>query len=130
MQADSSILACKIPWAEEPGRLQSMGSQRATVHGVTKSWAGFSDLTTATTTMQAEEPTVCGGSEWKEKSSEGSGSGRVQLHAGPTLFNCPLSGRFFDLSQGLFPHLQDEKTDLPADGRTELYVMICLIHNP
>ena len=28
MQADSSILAWKIPWAEEPGRLQSMGSQR------------------------------------------------------------------------------------------------------
>ena len=24
----SSILACKIPWMEEPGRLQSMGSQR------------------------------------------------------------------------------------------------------
>ena len=23
----SSTLACKIPWAEEPGRLQSMGSQ-------------------------------------------------------------------------------------------------------
>ena len=24
----SSILAWRIPWAEEPGRLQSMGSQR------------------------------------------------------------------------------------------------------
>jgi len=24
----SNILACKIPWTEEPGRLQSMGSQR------------------------------------------------------------------------------------------------------
>ena len=24
----TSILAWKIPWAEEPGRLQSMGSQR------------------------------------------------------------------------------------------------------
>ena len=24
----SSILACRIPWMEEPGRLQSMGSQR------------------------------------------------------------------------------------------------------
>ena len=24
----SSILACKIPWTEEPGRLQSTGSQR------------------------------------------------------------------------------------------------------
>ena len=26
----SSILAWEIPWTEEPGRLQSMGSQRAT----------------------------------------------------------------------------------------------------
>ena len=26
--AHSSILACKIPWTEEPGRLQSMRSQR------------------------------------------------------------------------------------------------------
>ena len=24
----SSILACRIPWTEEPGRLQFMGSQR------------------------------------------------------------------------------------------------------
>ena len=24
----SSIPACRIPWTEEPGRLQSMGSQR------------------------------------------------------------------------------------------------------
>ena len=24
----SSTLACRIPWREEPGRLQSMGSQR------------------------------------------------------------------------------------------------------
>ena len=28
MVAHSSILAWKIPWTEEPGRLQSMGSQR------------------------------------------------------------------------------------------------------
>ena len=28
MATHSSILARKIPWAEEPGRLQSMGSQR------------------------------------------------------------------------------------------------------
>ena len=27
----SSILASKIPWAEEPGRLQSMGSQRVSM---------------------------------------------------------------------------------------------------
>ena len=28
MATHSSILAWKIPWVEEPGRLQSMGSQR------------------------------------------------------------------------------------------------------
>ena len=28
MATHSSILAWKIPWIEEPGRLQSMGSQR------------------------------------------------------------------------------------------------------
>ena len=29
METHSSILAWKIPWTEESGRLQSMGSQRA-----------------------------------------------------------------------------------------------------
>ena len=28
MVTHSSILACRIPWTEEPGGLQSMGSQR------------------------------------------------------------------------------------------------------
>ena len=28
MATHSSILAWRMPWAEEPGRLQSMGSQR------------------------------------------------------------------------------------------------------
>ena len=31
MATHSSILACRIPWTEEPGRLH-------TVHGVAKSW--------------------------------------------------------------------------------------------
>ena len=30
MAAHSSILAWKIPWTEEPGRLQSMGLQEST----------------------------------------------------------------------------------------------------
>ena len=34
MATNSSILAWEIPWAEEPGRLQSMGSQR-----VRRDWA-------------------------------------------------------------------------------------------
>ena len=29
MPTHSSILAWKIPWTEDPGRLQTMGSQRA-----------------------------------------------------------------------------------------------------
>ena len=35
MAAHSSILAWEITWTEDPGRLQSMGSQ--------KSWTRFSD---------------------------------------------------------------------------------------
>ena len=30
MATDSSILAWKVPWTEEPGRLKPMGSQRGT----------------------------------------------------------------------------------------------------
>ena len=36
MATHSSILAWRIPWAEEPGRLQSMVLQRAGHHLVTK----------------------------------------------------------------------------------------------
>ena len=40
MATHSIILAWEIPWTEEPGRLQSMGSQKswtqAAVYGVTK----------------------------------------------------------------------------------------------
>ena len=36
MATHSSILAWKIPWTEEPGRLQSMGSQRVGHDQVTK----------------------------------------------------------------------------------------------
>ena len=32
MATHSSILSWKIPWTEEPGRLQSMGSQRVVRH--------------------------------------------------------------------------------------------------
>ena len=37
MATHSSILAWRVPWTEEPGRLQSVG--------VTKSWTRLSDLT-------------------------------------------------------------------------------------
>ena len=35
MASHSSTLAWKIPWTEEPGRLQSMGSQRVGHEGAT-----------------------------------------------------------------------------------------------
>ena len=37
MATHSSILVWKIPWTEEPGRLQSMGSQRVGLHFTTVS---------------------------------------------------------------------------------------------
>ena len=42
MATHSSVLAWKTAWTEEPGRLQSMGSQSLT---------RFSDLATKTTTL-------------------------------------------------------------------------------
>ena len=36
MATQSSILAWKIPWTEEPGKIQSMGSQRVGHDLVTK----------------------------------------------------------------------------------------------
>ena len=39
MATHSNILTCRIPWTEEPGRLQSMGSQR-----VGHNWATFTSL--------------------------------------------------------------------------------------
>ena len=43
MSTHSSILAWKIPWAEEPGGLQSIESQRVGHHLVTKCFPGSSD---------------------------------------------------------------------------------------
>ena len=37
MATHSSILAWEIPWTEEPGRLQSMGSQKDTTERLTLS---------------------------------------------------------------------------------------------
>ena len=36
MATHSSILAWKIPWTEEPGRLQSVGSERVGHDGATE----------------------------------------------------------------------------------------------
>ena len=40
METHSSILAWRIPWAEEPGGLQSMGLQRSRHSWVTKAFKG------------------------------------------------------------------------------------------
>ena len=48
MTTHSSILAWKIPWTEEAGRLQSMGSQ--------KSWAWLSDYTTSNVLSGSKNP--------------------------------------------------------------------------
>ena len=46
MATQSSILAWRIPMAEEPGRLQSMGSQRVRPDRVTKHSTTYSDVST------------------------------------------------------------------------------------
>ena len=42
MATHSSILTWEIPWAEEPGRLQSVGSQRVKHNGATNTHVVFS----------------------------------------------------------------------------------------
>ena len=44
MATHSSILAWKIPWTEEPGGLQSMGSQRVRLD--LSNWAGTDSMNT------------------------------------------------------------------------------------
>ena len=40
MATHSSTLVWKIPWTEEPGRLQSMGSQRVRHYYIAEAWLG------------------------------------------------------------------------------------------
>ena len=50
----SSVLACKIPWTEEPGRLLSMGlkelymTERLSTHSIVDPTQFFSNLTRVT----------------------------------------------------------------------------------
>ena len=57
MATHSSILACKIPQTEEPGRLQSMGFQSAR-----HDWAHIS-MSVARTVYFPSLVCVCGGNE-------------------------------------------------------------------
>ena len=47
MATHFSILAWRIPWTEEPGRLQSMGSQRVKHNGATNTFFTFSQWNTS-----------------------------------------------------------------------------------
>ena len=49
MATHSSILAWRIPWTEEPGRLQSMGSQRVGHNGATNTFTTFTPWNNITT---------------------------------------------------------------------------------
>jgi len=51
MATYSSILAWEIPWTEDPGGLESMGSQ--------KSWTRLGDYTTTTTTILITGTNTC-----------------------------------------------------------------------
>ena len=51
MATHSSVLAWKIPWTEEPGRLQSMGSQR-----VRHDWSDLEHIQTHTSYIHQDRP--------------------------------------------------------------------------
>ena len=51
MATHSSTLAWKIPWAEEPGRLQSMGPQRVSHEKLSTSICKNKQTTTTNMTM-------------------------------------------------------------------------------
>ena len=56
MATNSSVLAWKIPWTEEPGRLQSMGSQRVGHNLVTEQQRRESDFPGGS----VDKETACG----------------------------------------------------------------------
>ena len=60
MTTHSSILVWRIPWTEEPGRLQSMGSQRVSHNWATfsKQWKRYVLDTQSCFTLR--DPTDCG----------------------------------------------------------------------
>ena len=58
MATNSSILTWKIPWTEEPGRVQSMGSQRVRHNRATKLSLSLSYLNQFSSVAQSC-PTIC-----------------------------------------------------------------------
>ena len=55
MATHSCILAQEIPWTEEPGRLQSMGSQRQHLHTMDEGRLTYQMVATVLLTLQSKQ---------------------------------------------------------------------------
>ena len=68
MAAHSSVLAGEIPWAGEPGRLQSIGSQRVGHNLATKQqpvvWDGYMGLALGLRQVDWVQMKACGRPKW------------------------------------------------------------------
>ena len=96
MATHSSILAWKTPWAEEPGGLQSMGSQ--------KSWTWLSTLT-HTHTHTHKDQHILISSSWNSISSSSAISAKAKSPSAshPPLLSCCTAYwklRYVDLRWG------------------------------
>ena len=76
MAAHSSTLAWKIPWMEEPGRLQPMGSQRVGHDWVTSLSLSWRPTRPFRTNTQKRCPFHYRGLEWKSRKSRDTWSNR------------------------------------------------------
>ena len=67
----SSILALKIPWTEEPGRLQCLGSQRVRYNWVTNTHAQKDKIYKEEEQRRKERGKEVGETKGKEKDKKG-----------------------------------------------------------
>ena len=86
MATDSSILAWKIPWTEEPGGLQSMESQRAghnlaTEHTRRTLWS-------SQVALVVKNPPVSAGAVRDTDSIPGLGRSPGRGHCNPLQYSC------------------------------------------
>ena len=93
MATHSSILACRIPWTEEPGGLQSMGSQR-----VGHDWCnlaaaavGFPGGSGGKDCLAMQDPWV-GKIPWRRKWHPTPGILPVEFHGQRSLAGCSPGG--------------------------------------
>ena len=85
MATPSSILACKIPWTEEPGRLQSMGllNQTPLRYQITTKMGLILPLPPGSSCVPVSELGLC----WSQSVTVG-----LQSHTGPLLAGLPSQG--------------------------------------